>query len=232
MFPPDMDLSGAADGAPPRLFNRYGSEYYNPRLTLSEVTNMIRTLATLLLSSAMFASGSARADADFDAALAESRSLAGQLGSQLGAALKKELSTGGPESAIGVCRQVAPDLAGQLSRQSGARVARVSLRTRNPLLGQPDAWEQAVLQDFERRLSAGEKPETLEHAELVTEPAGRSFRYMKAIPVQPMCLGCHGATESMAPAIRERLAADYPQDRAVGYAPGQLRGAFSVRKPR
>ncbi len=175
---------------------------------------MIRTLATLLLSSAMFASGSARADADFDAALAESRSLAGQLGSQLGAALKKELSTGGPESAIGV------------------RVARVSLRTRNPLLGQPDAWEQAVLQDFERRLSAGEKPETLEHAELVTEPAGRSFRYMKAIPVQPMCLGCHGATESMAPAIRERLAADYPQDRAVGYAPGQLRGAFSVRKPR
>jgi hypothetical protein len=227
-----MDLSGAADGARPRLFNRCSREDYNPEVTISEVTIMIRTLATLLLSSTMFASGSASADADFDAALAESRTLAGQLGSQLGAALKKELSTGGPESAIGVCRQVAPDLAGQLSRQSGARVARVSLRTRNPLLGQPDAWEQTVLQDFERRLAAGEKPETIEHAELVTEPAGRSFRYMKAIPVQPMCLGCHGATEALAPAIRERLAADYPQDRAVGYAPGQLRGAFSVRKPR
>lgn len=193
---------------------------------------MSRTLATLLLSGAMFAAGPVRADADFDAALAESRALAGQLGSQLGAALKKELSANGPEAAIGVCRQVAPDLAGQLSRQSGARVARVSLKTRNPLLGQPDAWEQAVLQDFERRLAAGEKPETVEHAELVSEPAGRSFRYMKAIAVQPMCLGCHGATEAMAPAIRERLAADYPQDRAVGYAPGQLRGAFSVRKPR
>jgi len=193
---------------------------------------MSRTLAILLLSGAILASGPAAADADFDAALEESRGLAGQLGSQLGAALKKELSAGGPESAIGVCRQVAPDLAGQLSRQSGARVARVSLKTRNPLLGQPDAWEQSVLQNFERRLAAGEKPETLEHAEFVTEPAGRSFRYMKAIPVQPMCLGCHGATEAMAPAIRERLAADYPQDRAVGYSPGQLRGAFSVRKPR
>ncbi len=193
---------------------------------------MSRTLATLLLSGAILASGPAVADADFDADLAESRALAGQLGSQLGAALKKELSAGGPEAAIGVCRQVAPDLAGQLSRQSGARVARVSLKTRNPLLGQPDAWEQTVLQDFERRLAAGEKPETLEHAEFVTEPAGRSFRYMKAIPAQPMCLGCHGATEAIAPAIRERLAADYPQDRAVGYSTGQLRGAFSVRRPR
>ena len=46
--------------------------------------------------------------------------------------------------------------------------------------------------DFDRKAAAGEKPETLERAEFVDEPAGRYFRYLKAIPVQPMCLACHG----------------------------------------
>ena len=54
---------------------------------------MSRTLATLLLSGAILASGPAAADADFDTALEESRALASQLGSQLGAALKKKGET-------------------------------------------------------------------------------------------------------------------------------------------
>ena len=48
----------------------------------------------------------------------------------------------------------------------------MSLKTRNPLLGTPDAWEQAVLAEFDRRAAAGEKPETLEYSETVTEPQG------------------------------------------------------------
>ena len=192
---------------------------------------MPRPIALTLLAAAGLAVASAcRADAGFDAALAEARQLSGQLAQQLGAALRKEMAAGGPEAAIGVCRQLAPDLAGQLSRQSGARVARVSLRARNPMLGQPDAWEQSVLADFDRRAAAGEKPESLEHAEVVSEPGGRSFRYLKAIGVQPLCLACHGGPEALAPGVRERLAADYPHDRATGYAPGQLRGAFTVRR--
>jgi hypothetical protein len=173
----------------------------------------------------------AAADTELDASTVEARALAGQLGQQLGAALRKEMAATGPEGAIGVCRQLAPELAGALSRQHGSKIARVSLRPRNPMLGQPDAWEQTVLADFDRRAAAGEKPETLERAEMVDEPAGRSFRYMKAIPVQPLCLACHGPADALAPAIRERLATDYPRDRAVGYGVGQIRGAFTIRKP-
>ncbi|MFO1321875.1 MAG: DUF3365 domain-containing protein [Burkholderiales bacterium] len=161
----------------------------------------------------------------------QARATAGQLAQQLGGALKKELAAGGPEGAIGVCKQMAPDIAGQLSRQSGSRVARVSLRVRNAMLGHPDAWEQGVLAEFDRRAAAGEKPETLEHAEVVTEPAGRYFRYMKAIPVQPLCLNCHGSTDTIAPGVRDRLATDYPHDRAVGYGVGQIRGAVTIKKP-
>jgi hypothetical protein len=125
---------------------------------------------------------------------------------------------------------VAPEIAGKLSRQMGARVARVSLKTRNPLLGTPDAWEQRVLADFDRRATAGEKPEALEVSEVVAEPAGRYFRYMKAIPVQPLCLTCHGAPEAVAVEVRDRIATEYPHDRALGYSAGQIRGAVTVKQ--
>lgn len=161
----------------------------------------------------------------------EARVLAGQMVQKLGAALKQEMAAGGPEQAISVCRDLAPALAGELSRSSGARVSRVSLKTRNPLLGLPDAWEQRVLLEFDRRLAAGEKAEALEYSETVDEPQGKAFRYMKALPVQPLCLACHGATESLAEPVRAQLAAQYPHDRATGYSVGQVRGAVTVRRP-
>lgn len=162
--------------------------------------------------------------------VAASQAAAGQLTQQLGAELRKELAVGGPAAAIGVCRHVAPEVASKLSRQMGARVARVSLKTRNPLLGTPDSWEQTVLAEFDRRAATGEKPETLEFTALVTEPAGRYFRYMKAIPVQPLCLSCHGAQETIAPEVKEQLSQDYPHDRAVGYSVGQIRGAITIKQ--
>lgn len=43
----------------------------------------------------------------------------------LGAALKNEMSKGGPAAAINVCKEIAPDIAGRLSRTHGWRVTRV-----------------------------------------------------------------------------------------------------------
>jgi hypothetical protein len=163
--------------------------------------------------------------------LSSSRAEAGQLIQELGAELRKQLAAGGPESAIAVCRDVAPRIAGRLSRQSGARVARVSLKTRNALLGTPDAWEQRVLEEFDRRAAAGERADGLEHSETVVEPQGRYFRYMKAIPVQSLCLTCHGSPETISPGVAQRLDEEYPHDRARGYAVGQIRGAVTVKRP-
>jgi hypothetical protein len=158
------------------------------------------------------------------------RATASDLIQRLGVVLKKEMAAGGPDNAIAVCRDIAPGLAGELSRKTGGRVSRVSLKTRNPLLGQPDAWEQDVLAEFDRQAAQGAKPETLERSEVVSEPQGRFFRYMKAIPVQPLCLTCHGTTDSIPDPVKARLAADYPHDRATGYALGQIRGAVTVKR--
>ncbi len=169
--------------------------------------------------------------AQADQTIDEARALASQMIQQLGAALKKELASNGPVGAVSGCRDVAPALAGDLSRKSGGRVARVSLKTRNPLLGDPDVWEQRVLAEFDRRAAAGEKAESLEYSETIDEPLGRYFRYMKALAVQPLCLTCHGAAENISEDVKARLAIEYPHDRATGYALGQVRGAVTIKQP-
>lgn len=158
------------------------------------------------------------------------RVAATELTQKLGVALKKEITASGPDGAVSVCRDIAPALAGEQSRKTGSRVTRVSLRTRNPLLGQPDAWEQQVLADFDRRATRGEKTDSLEHSEIVIEPQGRYFRYMKAIPVQPLCLTCHGSAETIPDSVKAKLTAEYPHDRATGYSLGQIRGAVSIKQ--
>lgn len=168
---------------------------------------------------------------DQAAAVENARAVAQQLVQQLGAELRKALSAGGPAAAITVCKVAAPEIAGRLSRSHGAKVARVSLKVRNPMLGLPDAWEQEMLTRFEQRLKAGEKPDAIEHAEVVAEPTGRYLRYMRAIPVQPLCLSCHGDRATHAPEVAEVLAREYPHDLAFGYTVGQLRGAVTIKQP-
>jgi Protein of unknown function (DUF3365) len=111
------------------------------------------------------------------------------------------------------------------------RVTRVSLHPRNPFSGLADAWEQKNLLEFENRLSKGEKVEELETFQIVREPAGRYFRYMKAIPMGQPCVACHGIEEAIPEGVKAMLASDYPFDTAKNLRLGQIRGAVSVKKP-
>lgn len=161
----------------------------------------------------------------------EARKVSAQLLGQVRGELVKELERTGPVRAITVCKYSVPELSSNISRQTGWRVTRVALRPRNPALGHPDAWEQKVLLEFEKRLAKGEKAEALEFAEAVVEPAGKAYRFMKAIPMLPACLACHGPAEQLSEGVRAQLATEYPHDRAVDYSVGQVRGAVSVKKP-
>ncbi len=149
----------------------------------------------------------------------------------LGSALKKEMAAAGPAGAVSVCSDLAPTIAGRISRETGWRVTRVGTRVRNPLLGMPDAWEQKVLLDFEKRAASGEDIDKMSFSEVVSEPSGKFFRYMKAVGVKTPCLVCHGTEAQIAPQVRATLKERYPNDRAVNYREGDLRGAISIKEP-
>ncbi len=150
---------------------------------------------------------------------------------ELGEALTAEITKGGPTAAIKVCTELAPEIAGRLSREHGWRVTRVGTRVRNPLLGMPDVWEQRVLEEFAERAAKGESFADMSRSEVVSEPEGRYFRFMKPIALQPKCLVCHGPADQMPEAIKAMLNTHYPFDAAIGYKVGELRGAVTIKQP-
>lgn len=172
----------------------------------------------------------ALADTGSKALLDESRAMATQIVGQIRGELVRELERTGPVRAITVCKYSVPEITSTISRQTGMRVTRVALRPRNRALGEADVWEQRVLLDFENRVAKGEKADTLEYYEIVDEPAGRAFRYMKALPMSQPCLFCHGPSSQLSEGVRALLAIEYPSDKAVEYSIGQVRGAVSVKK--
>ena len=188
----------------------------------------MRRLLISLLAVLPLVSGVASADetADLEAFVQDSRATVKAFAGKLQGALKGAIEEGGPVHAIPVCNAEAPGIARSLS-VDGLTVGRTSHRLRNPD-NAPDAWEAAVLDRFLARAVAGEDLKTMEEAALVESEGGKAYRYMKAIPVAEVCLKCHGA--EIADDIRVELGSHYPNDRATGYALGELRGAFTISK--
>lgn len=165
-----------------------------------------------------------------DAWVVEARSVSMDVPPKLLAVLQAEIAKSGPEGAIAACQVQAPALARAASERTGWSVKRVSLRNRNPK-AVPDAWERAALEDFDRRAAAHEPAAKLERYEAVQEDGKTVWRYMRALPTADLCLACHGAPDQLSPAVKAKLAALYPDDRATGYRVGDIRGAMTLRKP-
>ena len=158
----------------------------------------------------------------------ESRLVLGDFMLLLKLELKAAMREGGPGNAIKVCKNKAPEIAADISQKQGWRVARTSLKLRNPQ-NEPDAWEVKVMNDFEKRKAAGEEIKTLEYAEIIKSDGKKQFRYMKAIPTEKVCLTCHGT--EIEPEEVEALNKFYPDDKAIGFKEGDIRGAFTVTQP-
>jgi hypothetical protein len=182
----------------------------------------------LIALSSLFAL-SAPALADETKLLEDGRGIATKMPPKLLEVLDAEIKKAGHAEAMSVCREKAPQMAKNLSEQTGWAIRRVSLKNRNPK-ATPDAWERAVLEDFDRRAAAGEKPAGMEKGEIVVEGDKKFYRYMKALPTQDLCLNCHGMPERIEPAVQTKLKELYPDDKAVGYGPAEIRGAITIKK--
>jgi hypothetical protein len=133
-------------------------------------------------------------------------------------ALREGLSKG-PVQALSACRVEAPKIADGLS-QEGIRVGRTSHRLRNPANRSPE-WVRPILEAYLANPSS-RTPRSL------PLPEGRTG-YVEPILMQSLCLTCHGQSpDSNVAAELERL---YPEDEAVGFEVGELRGVFWVEFP-
>jgi hypothetical protein len=152
----------------------------------------------------------------------------GELLATLRGMLGKALAAGGPVGATAICADSAQVVGARLAASHGLSIRRVSERWRNPK-DAPDDFEIGELARFATLLASGTKPDSIESVCVTDGASVKVLRYMKPIMVGEMCLNCHGSR--LKPAIDEVLQLQYPDDRAVGYTAGDLRGAVSVTVP-
>jgi len=131
--------------------------------------------------------------------------------------LEAALGSGGGAGGIEVCRDKAPAIAAHVSDQFGLSIGRTSHRLRNPNNSPPE-WAKPYV------------------ADMTDEPvflAGPNGELGALLPIRlkAECQMCHGPAETIDDEILTAIAAVYPDDQAVGFAEGDLRGWFWVEAP-
>jgi hypothetical protein len=118
-----------------------------------------------------------------------------------------------------VCRPVGQQ-AQQIGKENGWVVVQMAEKYRNPR-HRLDPEGQRLF-----RLFAGDV--TLQGLWTRTEQDGRpGTRYLRRIRVEAACLACHGPVDRRPAFVAQR----YPDDRAHGFAVGDLRGLYSIFVP-
>ncbi|RVU45798.1 DUF3365 domain-containing protein [Lujinxingia sediminis] len=122
----------------------------------------------------------------------------------------------GAPAAVEVCHSEAGPLTAEVGEEHGVRIGRFSEKLRNAD-NQPPPWAAAVANEAgEPRVGVGPQQE---------------LAVLSPIRIAAPCLTCHGDRESLAPQVARAIAEYYPEDRATGYAEGDLRGWFWVEVP-
>lgn len=187
----------------------------------------MRWLLAWILGGLLIAGGTAAAQ-DLRGETESARGAVLQLRQAMMQHLQTSLREGGPAGATAVCRHLAPEIAAEIAAETGWQIRRPALKVRNPD-NRPTEAERGVLLGYLSRSLAGQSLEEMETVRLI-EREGRTYvHYMRAIPTLDACLACHG--RDLSPEVAAAIAELYPQDEAVGFAEGDLRGAFSLMRP-
>lgn len=144
----------------------------------------------------------------------------------ISAALAGAMEKGGVKHAAQFCNAAAHPILDSLSKARGAKIRRVSDKPRNPKDAMDDE-EQKVFALFKAKA----QPPDAEIAPVVLQTNDSTVSFYKPIKISmPTCLKCHGEVGKDVKredyAILKRL---YPNDEAIGYKQGDLRGMFSIR---
>ncbi len=137
--------------------------------------------------------------------------------------LMAAMEEGGVPHALRFCNLAAEPIADSMSALYHADIRRIAVKNRNPA-NYPDEDELAVYELFENSLMQGN-----EIGNMLVPVNDNELAYYAPIKLMPQCLVCHGQpdteinTEHLA-VIREL----YPEDKAVGFAAGDLRGLWRI----
>lgn len=138
--------------------------------------------------------------------------------------LKEKMKNGGPVEAATFCSTNATALAKEVSKilPKGVKVKRITDKPRN-INNQASKEQLAVLAEIKEKLNNKEKLGLI-----VKKKAENQYDVYKPIVIQNKCLTCHGSQDVRNEKAYDVISKKYPNDKAVNYKLGDLRGAFLV----
>lgn len=152
--------------------------------------------------------------------------LVGETKRKISTTLLEAMEKGGVKYAAQFCNLVAYPIVDSMSKVHNAKIRRVSDKPRNPKDAM-DEEEKKVFALFVEKF----KQKDAEVKPVLMQYSDGSVGYYTPIKISmPVCLKCHG---EVGKDVREEDYAEikklYPDDKAVGYKEGDLRGMFSIR---
>jgi hypothetical protein len=139
------------------------------------------------------------------------------LSSEMMGELMAALDEGGPAGGIAACREKAPAVAAHVAEMYGVEIGRTANKLRNPANMAPE-WAASYVANM------------VEDPTWVGGPNGE-LGALLPIRLKAECQMCHGPAEMIDPDVMTAIHEVYPDDQAVGFSEGDLRGWFWVLAP-
>lgn len=137
--------------------------------------------------------------------------------------LTEQMKLGGPTEAIPFCNVEAMPLTKQLSEEFNVTIKRTSDKLRNQE-NKPSERELEIISNYHKLIS-----EKKEITPIVEVDSNNKKHYYAPIRLKANCLACHGKVEEFVSVKTDSIIKSlYPNDKAIGYSEGDLRGIWSI----
>lgn len=156
-------------------------------------------------------------DEDGKATLLRARKAQGKLGTRLIRVLTNSIRAEGAAAAVKTCNTEVSGLRENVAGEFGVELGRTSFKLRNAANTSPKFMEPVVAARYEKDVA-------------MQGPDGQ-IGWAFPLRVGPVCAQCHGTDDALAEGVMDRVAELYPDDQAVGFEAGALRGWIWVEAP-
>lgn len=137
--------------------------------------------------------------------------------------LMQAMSYGGVPYALEFCNVEALPITDSVAAHFGAEISRLALKNRNPE-NYPDGQDEALLKHFQQVFDKG-----LAVGDTLILVNNNELAYYAPIMLAEQCLTCHGTVGGeITVGHYQAIQRFYPEDKAVGFGTGDLRGFWRI----
>lgn len=183
----------------------------------------MRNLLILLVFMAMVSCDNSLSDKEKQESANKGNEISQATFKALSEKLTEQMKLGGPAQAIPFCNVEAIPLTQKLSEENNATIKRTSDKLRNQE-NNPTKRELEIINNYHKLIS-----EKKEITPIVEVDNNNNKHYYAPIILKANCLACHGKVDEFVTVKTDSIIKSlYPNDKAIGYNEGDLRGIWSI----